>query len=394
MQDHVAESLVQVIRAGFFPNDSEARRGDEPIAEWDEIARYAESQRLAPLLYAALKARGRQNEPPPHVVSNLRTAYLRADVANWLKYQELSRLLEIFAREQIPVVLLKGCALAATLYPERALREMGDLDLLIHKTQLEPVATLLVAQSYTLVRDIMDGFQEEFAGEQQFSRADKYRSAVDLHWHILNLATQRRQVPVDWFWDRTQEVRIDGHSAYIFAPGAQLLHLAAHFALHHQLNGLRWSFDLALLLARDGEYLDWDEILDAARAFGLAPAFRAAVSHVSDLWGVSVAKEVQMQIAKVESKAGDRMAFWVASAPKPAARIVMDGLSMSGLRKKLAYLFHMFFPSPRYMVTRYRVRHPILLPVYYLIRQGIGLYKFARSMVSIGAHVSRSFAKH
>jgi len=49
---------------------------------------------------------------------------------NLLLYHELPRILKVLS--PLPVIVLKGAALAATIYHRIGLRTMGDLDLLVH----------------------------------------------------------------------------------------------------------------------------------------------------------------------------------------------------------------------------------------------------------------------
>jgi hypothetical protein len=60
-----------------------------------------------------------------------------------LLFDVLERLLLEFSKKGIEVILLKGAALAVTLYPDNTLRPMGDLDLLIKESDLGAAITLV-----------------------------------------------------------------------------------------------------------------------------------------------------------------------------------------------------------------------------------------------------------
>ena len=71
-----------------------------------------------------------KTELPAAVREHLKASYYATAARNTLLFRELSRILAALAEAEIPVILLKGVDLAQTLYPDPALRLMGDLDLL------------------------------------------------------------------------------------------------------------------------------------------------------------------------------------------------------------------------------------------------------------------------
>lgn len=380
-------TLTQLIRAAPPLNNLADVATDVPIADWAALAACARQHGLAPLLMAALKARGRMDEPPAAVVENLRMACTHTHVANWLAYQELGRLLELFDREQIPLVLLKGCALAVTLYPDVNLRPMGDLDLLIPRAAAARGIVLLTEQGYSSLPELTDGFQQRFSNEQALYRGGQRPSQVDLHWHVLGLPYYRARIPVEWFWERTTEVSVNSQKAQILSPTAQFVHLALHFALQHRSTRLLWSYDLALLLARYRDEIRWDEVADVAHAFGLSQALQTALAHVADTWSVSVPADARAQLSGFRVSIGDRISFAVATAQQTNARLLLDGLSMPGVRAKFVYVLRHGFPGLEFMQTRYHVPHMVLMPLYYLWRSCAGAYKIARSALSIAMNI-------
>lgn len=358
---------------------------------WHALADTAQRHGLAPLLYGALKANGRQNELPASALEYLRAAYLRTSVANWLAYQELGRLLELFDREQIPVVLLKGCALAVTLYPDPGLRPMGDLDLLIPRAAAARGIVLLTEQGYSSLPELTDGFQQRFSNAQALYRGGQRLAQVDLHWHVLGLPYYRARIPMEWFWERTTAVSVNSQKAQILLPTAQFVYLALHFALQHRSTRLLWSYDLALLLARYREQIHWDEVADVAHMFGLSQALRTALAHVADTWSVSVPADARARLNRSRVSIGDRISFAVATAQQTNARLLLDGLSMPGVRAKFVYVLRHGFPGLAFMQTRYHIPHLLLIPLYYLWRNCAGVYKIARSALSIAINTINVF---
>ncbi|MBK8048555.1 MAG: nucleotidyltransferase family protein [Anaerolineales bacterium] len=57
-------------------------------------------------------------------------------------------MLETFEREQIPVIVMKGAALANRLSTDIGLRWMGNLDLLVHPEDQARVGALMLQCGY------------------------------------------------------------------------------------------------------------------------------------------------------------------------------------------------------------------------------------------------------
>ena len=117
--------------------------------DWRLLAATARREGVAPLLYYALKETEWPANVPPDVQADLRQAYYATTARNLLVYRELSRILAaLSASLPLPVVVLKGAALAATLYPSIGLRPMGDLDLLVPKDRLDQAVAAIRALGY------------------------------------------------------------------------------------------------------------------------------------------------------------------------------------------------------------------------------------------------------
>ncbi len=408
-----AEQLVaRLIRDAFpFPG-ADGALAEPRVTDWERVIESAEENAVGPLLYASLKKLGREHELPAGSIERLRVSYLRSDTANWLALDELQSLLAAFGAEQIPVVLLKGGALATTLYPESGLRPMSDLDLLISRAQLEQVEKILNDRGYGSPVELSEGFGPQLTNYRAFERGGKNPAHVEIHWHLFKSPYYCQRVPIEWFWDHTAEITIDKqHLSHLhcnaasavqvlraklkdpersergsnlraraFNREAQFLHLAAHFALHHRAERLVWSYDLALMLA--GAEMDWGILLDAAERFGLVPSLRLAVTRVQDIWGVSVPPIVLERLNASRVGWRDRTAFAIMTAPRGNARFFLDACSQPALGLKAQFVWQHIFPARAYMRERYRIRDERWMPPYYTWRLVQGPWRMIRSIVS------------
>lgn len=376
-------TLAALLRAGFDALPAPTESPTLTDSEWAQLVDYAEREHLAPVLYRALQASQRLDQLPRASAQALHLAYVRANIATWQWTTTLDEVLAQFARAQIPVVLLKGAALSLALYADPALRPMGDLDLLIRAQDKTRAGALLRANGFTPLLDLTDGFREQFGSEQCYTRHGTRAATVDLHWNVINRPTYARALDAEWFWAHTRDIAHKDRRVTILNWDAQLLHLAEHFIVHHQMRGIRWSFDIALLLSLHKNDLRWDTTLDAARRFEVLPALNAVLMHVADVWGVAAPEAVRARLAASSRDLSAQLAVVVATAERTDATVLREGLSFRTWRQRAAYFVHVFFPSPAYMRARYRIAHPVLVPLFYLVRLGLGARRLIESLVAI-----------
>ena len=385
--------LVQSIRAAYLSPDAANSVSSVSGADWRAVLQQAQRHRLAPMLYGTLKAREHLDQVPEEVDQELRAAYFRSYVANMFAYEELGRLLVGFDQEQIPVILLKGCALAVTIYPDMGLRPMVDLDILVPEAQVDCVSDLLTQQGYAPFVETVIGFQRALRNEQAFSREGRIPIAVDVHWHLMAGKYYSTRIPVAWFWERTTQATVGEQTARVLLPEAQLLQLAAHLALHHSGEGMLWSFDIALLLERYRDRIDWDEVIEAAHSFGLDQIVKTTLAQVFEIWGVSVPDRARFVLKRDRPSVTAHLLSVVHTAAYDGTRATWDALSTPGFRNKLAYLRLLVFPSSDYMRERYAVSDTRWLPLYYIRRIGTGTSMLLRSVFSIAINAIRVFGR-
>ena len=214
---------------------------------WGQLRDAALRHGVAPLLYLQLKERGADDIPDP-LLRSLEEQYFASLARSTLIYHELGAILELFRSEGLQVILLKGAALAGTVYPNIALRPMGDVDLLIRVPDLPRVQEMLITQGYAFYPDRAREFDRSFGRAKMFTRQTPYPLSIDLHWRLLEWPRgQPATLLTEWLWGRAVERRVAGIPALVLSPEAQILHLTSHLA-KHRWQRLLWFHDIAQVL--------------------------------------------------------------------------------------------------------------------------------------------------
>jgi hypothetical protein len=243
--------------------------------DWKTLLEAARAERVGPLLAHALERAGPAHDAaiPAEVRGALRRAYLAAAGNAAILSDAAARLLSAFAQAAIPVIALKGLALAETVYPNPALRPMEDLDFLVRPgDRSAAVRTLTEA-----------GYGEAWHGFPDFQRADGLVD-VDLHTALLHegeIPTRlgAQAIATEALWAAAQPATLAGVPGLVLSPPHQLLHLCQHLCSHHALSGLLRHADILALGTRYPDLLTLDRLapLAATRA-GRRALFHAIAS--------------------------------------------------------------------------------------------------------------------
>ena len=111
--------------------------------DWETVLRKAERWGLAALVYTNLRQAAQPGQVPKATTERLRNLYHRDTTYGVAQREMLRATLARFSEASVSVIVLKGAALAALVYPSPTLRPMGDIDLLVHERDRDRVDALL-----------------------------------------------------------------------------------------------------------------------------------------------------------------------------------------------------------------------------------------------------------
>ncbi len=120
--------------------------------DWQRAGVIACQNRVGPLVYSALRRLPMPPDATP-ALEVVKCAYVATAARNAVLFGALKMVLEALSAGRTPVIVLKGAALAETVYPERALRPMADIDLLIREEDLEKAECQLRDIGYEVAHD-------------------------------------------------------------------------------------------------------------------------------------------------------------------------------------------------------------------------------------------------
>lgn len=209
---------------------------DEAL-DWDALLSLGRSHQLSAILYAQC-----QNFLPEKYEETLSREHATALFYNANREAVVARLMETLEEEEIPHFIVKGAAVAA-YYPVKALRTMGDTDLVIHTEDRLRAHAIMQAQ----------GFENKSRFEDREWVYYKDQMEFELHDHLVYSETITRSDHESFFNDFWQYYR-DGELDWSFHLLFLLLHLRKH--LMNEGVGFRQFMDVAVV-TKNCAALDW-----------------------------------------------------------------------------------------------------------------------------------------
>ena len=262
----------------------------ESQIDWDYLINLARDHGVLPLLSKHLNETSRELLPPK-VISTLK----RESVTNTQSVLHLvAKTLKAnrgFTENGIDCAIFKGALLAEMAYGEVGLRQAGDIDILIHRSQFAQARQVLESLGYEMYPQLNAAQLSShlsFHCELQFLRDDWF-TVVDLHW-TLTPQSFAFGMQGDEVLSRLRTMPFAGGEVKTFATEDLVLYLAIHGA-KHLWRRLEWISSLAEV-AKPVEESAWDMIVERALKVRAAKILALGLHLVEALFSQSVPTEL------------------------------------------------------------------------------------------------------
>jgi len=235
--------------------------------DWDYVLQMGKAHGLAPLLYYHLRRIDHKHRITQSIMERLHTIYYSNLAHNISLDSELNKILNFFEKKRIPVVVLRGLALAQIIYKNIALRSTIDIDLLVQKKDLSRVVQTLLELKFTSPQSGLA--RKEYSAELCFVKRVTSRGKflptiyIDVHQDITSSIRLKRIIKSDTegVISRAHPTRIENVNMLVMTPEDLLLHLT----LRHCFERLIRLCDLTeVIKAKKGE-LDWQFLLERTK---------------------------------------------------------------------------------------------------------------------------------
>jgi len=262
----------------------------------------------------------------------------------------LGKVAAVFDAAGVETRVLKGLALARTIYDDPSWRVASDLDLLVPSASFD-MAVAMATASHGLdgtqnVVELRPGFDAEFGKEALIRLGDL---ELDLHRTFV-AGPFGHTIDLDELFADSTTFTVAGRTHHTLSPHFQLLHACYNTALGDYPVRLCAVRDLLLCHRR----LDADlgAVIETARRWGGLAVVQRAGELIVDAVGPTIAGELR-RLAELDVPRRER---WLLRAYLTPARSYSRPLAslavIPGVRARLRYLRAIAVPSRHYLRSR------------------------------------------
>lgn len=312
-------------------------------------------------------------------------------ILNMVTQNQINRnvddILNCLGKENIKIILLKGIVLSS-YYPNREIRSMGDVDILVRD------------EDYPKVREffIKHGFNED-SGHHDIHKEFSLNRFInfEVHWNLIN--PKFYKIDTDKFlkdiWDNSK-VYLNENLRCIDANN-NIIYLLLHMLIHIKYSGfgLRQFYDLALFLDKEKDNIDYNYIIEKSKYYNIDFFVVYMFNAINRVLKEVVPKEI-VDLYNISDENIDLL----------INNILLSGVhgrknEIKGYENVMRYgqdiytkrlpqkIFRVYFPHRDSLGDEYRytLKHPITTPyglIHYAFKKGvIKEYGFKGSLINL-----------
>ncbi|HET8908264.1 MAG TPA: nucleotidyltransferase family protein [Ktedonobacterales bacterium] len=317
---------------------SQARALGEQLTEreWHQMMTLARVGYVDSLVYAQIAAIGLLPLLPSAIYASFADRYRETLLENLRIRTALEHLLDQLATAGIAAVPLKGVTLAERLYTNIGWRPTRDIDLLVRREDIRPIARLLLANGYHTEYGQEDAYAFEAIATTETKYERKDAPVVELHWGLSKRPTYRRGLATASIWARTVTAIWRGRTIRVLAPADELRFLAVHCTADHQHSQLNWLVDIAELVGRLPSDWSWSAFTAETIATGLATPVGLAMAQCRAMLRLEIPDEPLVETLRAGLSAEEQAAWQSAWATRLSRRWIAAHLRAISSRRERA----------------------------------------------------------
>lgn len=284
------EERLLLLTASVAARDEAIRAMAAGVVDWTRFLALAQLERAVSVTYAPLQ-RVAADLVPPDVLDRMRRLALVTDFAMLHLDSRLRESLSALQRAGVRVMLLKGAALAYSVYGDVRKRPMSDIDLLVDQGSAENARRAMLSIGW---RELSGGVADSTYERHHHAPPLADTQSPHLHLEIHSALFPARQpfaFDVRDLWSRSRPLGGVNPETFVPDPVHSLLHACLHFLWSHLARFGAWRTIRDVEAISRCADMDWDAFVSIARQ---------ARGDTSCYWTLRIARAV----AGVEVGAG------------------------------------------------------------------------------------------
>ena len=272
--------------------------------DWQNLLTVVMQNQISSLFYHKILQAGGERFVPRDILQELRKSYHAISFQNRCYEKELKKILLLFDRAMVDVIVLKGAALIERVWQNAALRSMADIDILIRKQDVDRVEKLMSDSGYIINEK---SHTKEWYREYHHHLVPFYNPEneiiIEIHTNILS-PSKPVKLDVDKFWACSEPITISDSNTKILCLEHLFIHLCLHLFAQTSVGGIKNLADIAKTLDRFKAQIDWKTIESYAAKTGISDYIYYALHTVNNLSLIEVDCKILSGLRNKSSKNG------------------------------------------------------------------------------------------
>ena len=284
-------SLLKLLEPGRAREEQVELLSNLDSEQWESLIDEARKQGVAPILYPYVVSLEKNSDFKLPSRDSLYQSYLTNAVRNTLILSEAEWLLTNLQNAGIAAAGLKGIYLLENVYGDIGARTMNDIDLLVKKSDLAACLQVLLGSGcqHTSYFNLED---ENIDTKHVPPMKTPGGVLLEIHWTLLE-EDEPFSIDAAALWERVMPVKIANVDALALGVEDLILHLCMHLSYQHYLQlGLRGLLDVAMVIHKFREKIDWQALVNLAKSWGIERVTALTLKLVETQLNIPVPPEV------------------------------------------------------------------------------------------------------
>jgi hypothetical protein len=368
----LSDELLTYVRSVFI--DESPLAPEASLDEWSGLLNFLKANWIIPFVYRKIGSLPQECRPPETITDEMRQDFLISVVRSLHMERQLQEIIEALREQGVRVLVLRGPALAFSLYEDPAMRSSCDLDLLVIPEQVVQARTILESLGYRCLarrfETARDFFREECFIHHE-NPGNKF--PVDLHWvhwELHPFFKGSEEVDIEDLFQRAWKVETPTLAFETLHPVDYLIHSAIHLVMIHRMEmRLSWIYDTALLAQHLQMVDDWETLQERCVAWRARLPLEQCLK-MAQVWAGLELPERFDDFSTWPRPTEDESVVWEDTMRHHWVTILLKR-SLSNpslLLKRIPSLLRLLFPHPDIVRFCYPTSSNWLLPLSYMRR--------------------------
>ena len=355
---------------------------------WSETMSLARHWRVRPYLFQLINAHNLQSYVPENHFKTLQEDYQRQAMQTIYLKRQIQDINHLFTKKNISYCLIKGAEMVNTIYENKPVRPMSDIDILCYPKDIDAIVETLTHLGYYQKTMHQSHELQSIATDRKHYPAffHNKRHTIEVHFNLFPGAANQHCL-TETVWEHA--LPIDNTCQFQLNKDHHLLYLCHHLAYHHQSprEGLTlyWFFDIYQWIKQ------YQASIDCRLFHALLPEDRSQIEYIYKIvdhqWikPESVTQNFNITDSRLETilnqNLNDKRISKIKRVLSYYHHVWCDKQPQWSYFERFNYWFRLIFPQFSYVKDRYHIQHKWALPLYCLIHPFLVILRAIKRLV-------------